>query len=56
MADSFLKIVAMAAARNCFDSGMSVATIAKQSGKSPAVIRRWLKTTGLKTTRPARPA
>ena len=33
----------MLAARNCFNSGMSINQIAKQAKKSPSTIRRWLK-------------
>lgn len=38
-------VCAMLAARNCFNSGMKVAEIARQAKKSPTTIRRWLAAT-----------
>jgi uncharacterized protein YerC len=32
----------MLAVRNCFNSGLSVQDLAKQTGKSVTTIRRWL--------------
>jgi transposase len=39
----YAKICAMIAARRCYDSGLTVAEIAKQAKKSENTIRRWLK-------------
>lgn len=41
---TFASICAMAAARGCYDSGMTVAQIAAQAKRSPSTIRRWIKT------------
>jgi len=53
MSKMFERICKMKAARECFDSGMAVDRIARQTKASPATVRRWLKTTGLRTTRRA---
>lgn len=41
----------MAAARRCFEGGQSVGQIARSAKKSPSTVRRWLRTTGLRSTR-----
>jgi len=42
---TFETICAIKAAENCSLSGVSVKDIAKQAGKSPKTVHRWLKTT-----------
>ncbi len=39
---NFTKLCSMLAARRCYNSGQTVAQIAKSAGKSEAIIRRWL--------------
>ena len=39
---NFTKLCSMLAARRCYNSGQTVAQIAKSAGKSEATIRRWL--------------
>ena len=48
MACSFQRICALMAAKNCYESGQSVAEIAASANKSPATIRRWLQTAGVR--------
>ncbi len=43
---TFEKMVAMLAARCCYESGQSVAQIAKSAKKSEATIRQWLEEAG----------
>jgi len=40
---TFKRMCAMLAARNCYESGMSVKTIAGQAKVSERVVRKWLK-------------
>lgn len=47
----FNRICSMLAARRCFDSGATVAHLAERAGVSASTIRRWLRATGLRTTR-----
>jgi len=39
---NFTKLCSMLAARRCYNSGQTVAQIAKSANKSEATIRRWL--------------
>jgi transposase len=40
---NYEKICKMLAAKNCYESGMSVKEIARQAKVSTSTIRRWLK-------------
>lgn len=44
---TFENMCKMLAAKNCYESGQSIDEIAASAGKSPAVIRRWLKESGV---------
>jgi transposase len=48
---SFAQIVGMTAVRRGFNAGQSVRELSKVSGKSASTVRRWLKATGLQSTR-----
>ena len=41
--NEYEKVCAALAARRCYESGQSVAQIAKSANKSTAVVRIWLK-------------
>jgi transposase-like protein len=42
----FTNICAMLAARNCVNSGKTVAEVAKEAGVSVSTIYRWIRLTG----------
>jgi DNA-binding phage protein len=45
----YFRAVAIMAARNVWDAGVGISDLAAQAGRSESTIRRWLKTSGLRT-------
>jgi transposase-like protein len=47
MKPTFQEMCTVLAAKNCYESGQSVAQIAASAKKSHTVVRRWLKEAGV---------